>query len=67
VFASQTFGGKQKLNFEDEEEEVEEFESYSSVLKSTLKPAESKFISQTIERIQANLQYDEDSLRSAHA
>jgi len=67
VFASQTFGGKQKLNFEDEEEEVEEFESYSSVLKSTLRPAESKFISQTIERIQANLQYDEDSLRSAHA
>ena len=67
MFASQTFGGKQKLNFEDEEEEVEEFESYSSVLKSTLKPAESKFISQTIERIQANLQYDEDSLRSAHA
>lgn len=67
LFASQTFGGQNKLNFEDEEAELEEFESNSSVLKSTLKPAESKFISQTIERIQANMQYDEESLRSAHA
>jgi len=48
-FVSQTFGGNSKLKFEDVEDDAEEL--VSGHLMSTLKPEESKFISQTIDRI----------------
>ena len=64
-FVSQTFGGNSKLKFEDVEDDAEEL--VSGHLMSTLKPEESKFISQTIDRIQATISQDEDTLRSAHA
>ena len=63
-FISQTFGGNSRLKFEDVEDDAEESTGH---LVSTLKPEESKFISQTIDRIQANISQDEDTLRSAHA
>ena len=64
-FVSQTFGGHSKLKFEDVEDDAVEL--VSEHLISTLKPEESKFISQTIDRIQATISQDEETLRSAHA